>query len=52
MFQKVKVCAFAPDSPKGEYSKLLTSYASPKVIKQIELATKVKQSRKLVISSL
>ena len=42
MFQKVKVCAFAPDSPKGEFSKLLTSYASPKVSKQIELATKVK----------
>ena len=42
MFQKVKVCALAPDSPKGEYSKLLTS---PKVIKQIELATKVQTSK-------
>ena len=42
MFQKAKVHAFAPDSPEGEYSKLLTSYASPKVIKQLELASKVK----------
>ena len=42
MFQKVKVHTFATDSPEGEYSKLLTSYASPLVVKQIELAKKVK----------
>lgn len=42
MFQKVKVCPFASDSSESEYSKLLTSYTSPMVIKQIELAKKVK----------
>ena len=42
MFQKAKVHTFARDSPEGEYSKLLTSYVSPKVIKQLELASKVK----------
>ena len=41
MFQKVKVHTFPLDSPESEYKKLLTSYASPKVIKQVELASKV-----------
>lgn len=47
MFQKVKVQTFAPDSPEGEYSKLLTSYASPKVIKQIELVSNVKEIKEV-----
>ena len=44
MFQKVKVkvSSFVSDSPESEYSKLLTSYSCPVVIKQIELADKVK----------
>jgi len=43
MFQKVKVHPFPSDSPESEYSKLLTSYASTFVLKQLKLAEKVKQ---------
>lgn len=42
MFQKVKVVPYDQGSPESEYSKLLTSYASSFVIKQIQLAPKVK----------
>ena len=43
MFQKVKVQPYEQGSPEMEYSKLLTSYASTFVIKQMKLAHKVKQ---------
>lgn len=43
MLQKVKVNTFATDSPENKYSKFLTSYAAPLVVKQIELAKKVKE---------
>ena len=44
MFQKTKVQPFAQGSPEGEYTKLLTpSYASALVLKQLELAKKVKE---------
>lgn len=42
MFQKVKVSPFPVESPEGEYSKLLTSYASEYVVKQLGLIDKVK----------
>lgn len=42
MFQKVKVQPFVQGSPESEYTKLLTSYASGLVIKQLEIAKKVK----------
>ena len=51
MFQKVKVHMFVSDSPEGEYSKLLTSYASPKVIKQIELSDKVNTIKENMVIS-
>ena len=40
MFQKVKVQPYEQGSPEMEYSKLLTSYASTFVIKQMKLAHK------------
>ena len=43
MFQKVKVHPFPANSPESEYTKLLTSYASAFVLKQLKLAEKVKQ---------
>ena len=42
MFQKVKVQPYEQGSPESEYSKLLTTYASTFVIKQLKLADKVK----------
>ena len=42
MFQKVKVQPYVQGSPENEYTKLLTSYASGLVIKQLETAKKVK----------
>ena len=42
MFQKVKVKPFVQGSPENEYTKLLTLYASGLVIKQLEIAKKVK----------
>lgn len=42
MFQKVKVVPYDKGSPESDYSKLLTSYASSFVIKQIQLVHKVK----------
>ena len=45
MFQKVKVHPFPVNSPENEYSKLLTSYASAFVLKQLRLAEKVKDIR-------
>ena len=42
MFQKVKVQPFAQGGPESEYTKLLTSYASGLVIKQLETTRKVK----------
>jgi len=42
MFQKVKVQPFKQGSSENEYTKLLTSYASGLVIKQLEAAKKVK----------
>ena len=41
-FQKVKVQRFEQGSPENEYSKVLTDYASSFVIKQLQLAKKVK----------
>ena len=43
MFQKIPVYAFPPVTPEGEYSKLLTSYALPLVIKQIDLSQSLKE---------
>ena len=37
---------FAQGSPESEYTKLLTSYASALVLKQLELAKKVKEINK------
>ena len=46
-FQKVKVHPFSSDSPEGQYYKLLTSYASPFVLKQMELSKKVMEIKKI-----
>ena len=43
MFQKVRVQRYEQGSPESEYSKLLTTYASTFVIKQLKLDDKVKQ---------
>ncbi|XP_065886150.1 zinc finger SWIM domain-containing protein 3-like isoform X3 [Dysidea avara] len=43
MFQKTKVQPFSQGSPESEYTKLLTLYASTLVLKQLELAKKVKE---------
>lgn len=43
MFQKVKVQPYEQGSPESEYSKLLMTYASTFVIKQLKLADKVKE---------
>ena len=40
MFQKVKVTPFADNSPKSQYSKLLTAYATEFVLKQLKMAGK------------
>ena len=45
MFQKVKVQPFQEGAAEYDFVKHLTSYASSFVIKQIELASKVKQIR-------
>lgn len=42
MFQKVKVIPFSENTPEYQYSKLLTSYATQYVLKQMELAKTVK----------
>ena len=46
-FQKVKIHPFSSDSPEGQYCKLLTSYASPFVLKQMELSKKVQEIKEI-----
>ena len=45
VFQKVNVDTFEEDSPESLYSRLLTSYASSFLFKQMKLACKVKEFR-------